>query len=789
VLPFAQRAEGSTVFLPFKADLLLTAEIRGDQIFSFVRKYERWRWSERDPAQAFDVAAQDDGEFVFRVPRALAGDATKIDFAFYAKDPNANNGWGWFWGCSDRTVESGIGDKYISHYHELQRGAEDAPLLNWRGRCASAKSRIRIYQLFVRLFGNTNETRKQNGTLSENGVGRFADINNAALNSIREMGFTHIWLTGVLQQATATDYSEFGQPADDTDLLKGLAGSPYAIKDYFDVCPDYATKPGERLKEFERLIARLHAHGLKAIIDLVANHVARSYGSCVKPDCNFGTCGCGGAGDDVTKFFDPHNNFFYLTPDGNGPPLRLPTFKDGMPISATCQAVAAVSDRGNPNTHGGQRPPLQNCDGFFEGEKTFGRVTGNNVVSWTPHLNDWYETIKLNYGFDFTDPSKSVREYPNAWSPDKPIPDTWKKMDQVIEHWQSLGVDGFRCDMSHMVPPEVWSWAIARARARKPDVFFIGEAYDDDPSKVPGSDPVVSGLNWGKGNVLFDLLNAGFDAVYDAPAYRALKRIYDGSGWANDLDAEIGDAFICQNSVRYAENHDEVRLAAQSEWGGVGMNVGRPVSAILYGLSRGVVMLYNGQEVGEPAADAEGFGGDDARTSIFDYWSMPEFVRWVNGHHYDGARLSPEQKSLRSFYSRLINLVGEPAFRDGTFFPLNPVNRDNPAFGRLPGEEASGHWLYAFLRYDISTPQRFLVVANLHPKAALQNVRILLPATSLQFLDLSPQLAHPKLKLIEWLSEAPLEIRITTDEAVNPGIPIAEIPPLSAFYFDLVPVR
>ncbi len=407
-------------------------------------------------------------------------------------------------------------------------------------------------------------------------------------------------------------------------------------------------------------------------------------------------------------------------------------------------------------------------------------------MSWTPHLNDWYETIKLNYGFDFTDSSKSVREYPNAWSPDKPIPDTWKKMDQVIEHWQSLGVDGFRCDMSHMVPPEVWSWAIAQARTRKPEVFFIGEAYDDDPSKVPGCDPVVSGLNWGRGNVLFDLLNAGFDAVYDAPAYRALKRIYDGSGWANDLDGEIKDAFICHNSVRYAENHDEVRVAARSEWGGVGMNVGRPVSAILYGLSRGVVMLYNGQEVGEPAAGAEGFGGDDARTSIFDYWSMPEMVKWVNDHHYDGARLSPEQKSLRAFYSRLINLVGEPAFRDGKFFPLNPANRDNPAFGRLPGEQASGHWFYAFLRYDISTQQRFLVVANLHPKAALPDVRVLLPENALRFLELRDQPADAKLKLIEWLSEQSIDIRLTMAEAINAGIPIREIPPLSAFYFEFV---
>ncbi|MFZ1219647.1 MAG: alpha-amylase family glycosyl hydrolase, partial [Chthoniobacterales bacterium] len=779
VLPFAQHAEGSTVFLPFKADLLVSAEIGGGSIHALIRRWEHWRWSERESTQALEVSELND-EFVFQIPRALLGEAESVDFVIYAKDPIANDGWGWCWGCSDSTVESGSGDKYIPHYHELHlksvipsevegprgdsldrrrdpstslrfaqddRAAEDvaSTLTARRGRYGAEKSRVRIYQLFVRLFGNTNETRKQNGTLAENGVGKFADINDTALIAIRGMGFTHIWLTGVLQQATATDYSEFGQPADDTDLLKGLAGSPYAIRDYFDVCPDYATNPARRLEEFGELIERLHAHGLKAIIDLVPNHVARSYDSCVKPHHNFGTRGGAGAGDDTTKFFHPHNNFFYLTPDQNGPPLRLPTVRDGHAVSPTCQL------------------PFQKCDGLFAGETTFGRVTGNNAVTWTPQLHDWYETIKLNYGFDFTDSSKSIREYPNAWSPDKPIPDTWRKIDQVVDHWQSLGVDGFRCDMAHMVPPEMWSWTIAQARRRQPDVFFMGEAYDDDPAKVPGSDPIVSRLNFERGNVLYDLLNAGFNAVYDAPVYRALKRIYDGGGWANDIDREITDAFICHNSIRYAENHDEVRLAARHEWGGIGMEAGRPVSAILYGLSRGAIMLYNGQEIGEPAAGAEGFGGDDARTSIFDYWSMPEFTKWVNDHCYDGGRLSPEQKALREFYSRLVNLVGEPAFRDGKFLPLNPANRDNPQFGRLPGEAASGHWLYAFLRYDPAAEQRFLVVANLHPVETLREIRIRFPDDAFRFLELDPK---SSVNLRDGLSDEPFETTMTSDFSV-----------------------
>ena len=391
----------------------------------------------------------------------------------------------------------------------------------------------------MRLFGNINETRKVNGTLAENGVGKFDDINDAALDAIRDLGCTHIWLTGVLRQATSTDYSKIGLPADDPDLLKGLAGSPYAIKDYFDVCPDYARDPAQRLNEFKALLDRIHSHGLKAIIDLVPNHVARSYHSTVRPELSFGEK------DDPSKFFDPNNNFFYLRPTdpGGGPPLKLPTVRDGQSISPTCKVLGAG-------------------DGLFEPEKEHGRVSGNNVVSWSPGINDWYETVKLNYGVDFTHPDQ--RFFPHAGQPDAPIPDTWRKMDEIIAYWQEMGVDGFRCDMAHMIPPEFWAWAIGRARARQPDVWFMAEAYNDDPQKLPAADPVAASLH----NVMFSLLNAGFNAVYDDPSYKALKAIYDGPRWANDIDGAITSDFIYQNSLRYAENHDEVRLAGKHQWGG-----------------------------------------------------------------------------------------------------------------------------------------------------------------------------------------------------------------------------
>jgi glycosidase len=520
--------------------------------------------------------------------------------------------------------------------------------------------------------------------------------------------------------------------------------------------------------------------------------VARSYDSDIKPDQNFGSKGNGGAGDDMSVFFSPRNNFFYLTPDQSGPPLKLPTFKDGKAVSPTCKVLSELGGTTSVSSQNSGRDKAHPsvCDGFFDGEKDHGKVTGNNKASWTPDINDWYETVKLNYGFDFTKADKSVREYPNANTPDKPLPDTWQKMDSVLAYWQAQGVDGFRCDMSHMVPPEFWNWAISRARARHRDVVFIGEAYDNDPAKVPGVDPIISRLHGGKSNVMFDLLDAGFNAVYDDPTYRAIKKIYEGPSWANDIDDVRPDAFIFENSLRYAENHDEVRLAAKSQWGGVGMKVGMPVSAILYGLSRGPMMLYNGQEVGEPATSVEGFGGDDARTSIFDYWSMPEVTKWVNGHKYDGARLSPEQKDLRSFYGRLVSLTAEPAIRDGMCIPLNSANRDNPGYGRLPNEQASGHWLYSLLRYDPVSGQRFVVVVNLNPTAALKDVQIRLPEQILAAAGFKRLNREANVTIKDRLNANPLaDVKSTMGFLQESGIPIAELPPLSAAYLEIKPEK
>lgn len=540
--------------------------------------------------------------------------------------------------------------------------------------------------MLPRLFGNTVETRQLDAPLAVNGCGKFKDITEVALGSLREMGFTHVWLTGVLEQASGTEYPE--RPADPPDILKGIAGSPYAIKDYFDVCPDYAENSAERLEEFRALVARCHASGLRVIIDFVPNHVARSYHSDVKPGLSFGE------GDDPSVFFARDNHFYYLrsSDPGDGPPLKLPT-------------------AGRPG-----------CSGLFAEETEHGRVSGNNVVSWSPSIYDWYETVKLNYGHDFTT-GRDTSPLPESNASPEMVPRTWRTMDAILAYWQQLGVDGFRADMAHMIPMEFWRWAIRRSRARNAGVFFCAEAYDNDPAKLC------------EGHVLDALLEAGFDAVYDDPVYDALEALYDGSGkWANDIDPLTFTGTRFHRSLRYAENHDEVRLASPKEWGGLGMAVGRPVSTVVYGMGRGPIMLYSGQEVGEPAAGPEGFGGDDARTTIFDYWSMPEFTKWVNGGRFDGGGLSEAQRGLRAWYGKLLGLMHEPAFTRGEFYGLNHANKENPGFGRLDGETVSGHWLYAFLRQDRESGQAFMVVVNFHGTHEFKRASVRIPLHALGWL-------------------------------------------------------
>lgn len=599
-----------------------------------------------------------------------------------------------------------------------------------RDGAKQSQTRPVIYQLMVRTFGNHHPDFTPNGTIEQNGCGKFADIHDRALGSLAEMGFTHLWLTGALEQATTSAYP--GIPADDPLVVKGRAGSPYAIKDCFDVSPDYAVVPARRLQEFGKLLTRCKKHGLQVIIDFVPNHVARCHRSDQRPDLDLGK------GDDPTKFFARDNHFFYLQPEhsGGGPPLRLPC-PDGDP-----QAYAP--------------------------EAKSGRVTGNNAITWTPSIHDWYETVKLNYGHDFTC-GRDTSHLPGANAPSAEVPRTWRTLNEVLAHWQNLGVAGFRCDMAHMVPMEFWRWVIRRCRERDPSCLFIAEAYDNDPAKLC------------EGNVLDELLRAGFDAVYDDPIYDMLEGIHDDGKWANDLDALTFTGARFHRSLRYAENHDEVRIANPGVWGGHGMKTGKPVSALLFGMGSGPLMVYHGQEVGEAALEPWGYGGHHGRTSIFDYGRLPELSKWYHGGLCDGALLSDEQRELREWYGKLIRALKAPAFSCGCFYGLNHANKHNEAYGRIDGEQVSGHWLYSYLRRDSKRGNAYLVVVNLHPDRLMQGVRIRIPADARMFIGSSsaPRWTFSDRLLGEWKSE------VVPGDLEEQGLALPDLEPCSALVMEI----
>ncbi len=542
------------------------------------------------------------------------------------------------------------------------------PVKNKKMEQTSADTKLIIYQLLPRLFGNTKTLNKPNGSIDENGAGKFNDITDKALQEIKNMGFTHVWFTGVIEHATMTDYSAFGIKADDPDIVKGRAGSPYAIKDYYDTDPDLAVDVKNRMGEYEALIKRTHANGLKVIMDCIPNHVARTYASDVKPAGvhDFGQ------DDDKTKAFDPKNDFYY-TP---GQAFVVPQ---------------GYNPGGNEFTS-----PLK--DGKFDENPA--KATGNDVFSATPSINDWFETMKLNYGVD----------YQNGHSLHfDPIPPLWNKMFDILHFWSMKGVDAFRCDMVEMVPIEFWGWVIPKLKAEHPGLIFIGEAYN-------------SGL-YSK-----YIFTGKFDYLYDKVGlYDAIKRLTRNEGNATTWDINRVWNHDCQgidqHMLRFMENHDEQRIASNDFAGNPWLAVpGMIVSATL---STGPVMVYSGQEVGEPAKGTEGFSGEDGRTTIFDYWGVPEHQKWVNNGQFDGGQLSADQKSLRNFYSGLLNTVhNSEALKTGKFYELMIANEHQNGFNQR---------LYIFVRYTDN--QRILVITNFNRNDS--NIQVKLPDDLLKQFNLS----------------------------------------------------
>ncbi len=482
-----------------------------------------------------------------------------------------------------------------------------------------------------RTFANYNDTRRHCGTLQENGCGTLNAITPRALRAIRDLGATHVWYTGVIRHATAW----YNTPS----IVKGLAGSPYAITDYYDIDPDLCEDQDRRMQEFEALVDRTHKANLQVIIDFVPNHVAREYRSTHRPK---GVKDLG-ENDNPNWAFSPLNNFYYLP---------------GQPFA-----------------------PQFDAQGYMENPA---RATGNDCFRANPTKDDWYETVKLNYGVFYQGGGEKQFD---------PIPDTWHKMLDIMLFWAGKGIDGFRCDMAEMVPQEFWQWSIGQVKAQYPDILYIAEVYQ--PS------------------LYRDYLAAGFDYLYDKVGMYDYLRGVTSKNWPVEGITQqwqrVDD--IREHMLYFLENHDEQRIAS-GFFCGRGM-CAEPAMIVAATLGTNPVMVYAGQELGEKGMDAEGFSGMDGKSSIFDYWGLTSLQAWANHGKFDGALLDDEQRDLRAFYRQLLRVARtEKAITMGEMYDLEYAQ--NEGFNK--------HEQFAYIRKY--KHRLLLVVLNFDDRQVDMQVRI-----------------------------------------------------------------
>lgn len=548
---------------------------------------------------------------------------------------------------------------------------------------------INIYQVFTRLFRNDVETNKHFGTIEENGCSKFDHFSPKALKSIKDFGITHIWFTGVIRHATCTNYSRIGIRANNPLIVKGRAGSPYAITDYYDVDPDLAIDPQKRMAEFETLVERCHNEQLKVIIDFVPNHVAREYKSLCQPNDIKPL----GLDDNPNHAFLPSNNFYYVP----GKAFKVP-YGIGFPYTF----------------------------GANQYNEFPAKATGNDAFTEEPSIYDWYETIKLNYGVDYLNGKQKHF---------KPVPSTWRKMLHIMNFWAQKGVDGLRCDMAEMVPVEFWQWAIPQVKKGSKAIIFIAEVYKPSEYKL--------------------FLDAGFDYLYDKVGlYDITRSLIEGHGSAKEI-THLWQQYedYSPRMLRFLENHDEQRIASHHFAGNPWRAV--PSMVLAATINAGPLMIYFGQEIGEKAADCEGFSSDDGRTTIFDYWHVTEYQKWVNKGKFNEKNLNSNQVELRNFYKNLNHLrLNSLAINSGGFYDLMWVNF-----------HLNQNKIFAYIRHH--SDEVLLIVLNFDLNNDC-NIRIKIPPDAIRIVGLSSSMAwEAKALLLEDYNAS-----VKPQEAINEGIPI-----------------
>ena len=469
--------------------------------------------------------------------------------------------------------------------------------------------KVIIYQMLPRLWGNIGGENIKNGTLKDNGCGKFSSIDTISLEYLRSLGVSHVWYTGIIRHATAEDSD--GCTPSSADWVKGRAGSPYSITDYYDVNPYLADEPENRMEEFHKLVERTHAAGLKVIIDFVPNHVARDYGRFAAAHPAPTGMAALGESDDKSVHWKDSNDFFYYP----GIPLALPI------QNQTYMEMPAMA-------------------------------SGNSYTS-SPGVNDWYDTIKLNYCDSHTE--------------------TWEKMYDIVNFWAGQGVDGFRCDMVELVPQAFFKWLISRIKKDRPDLLFVAEVYQ---------------------KTLYSkyIREIGFDLLYDKSGiYDTLRTIVEKNAKDSGVPVEdwqsakritwnwqsLGD--LQPYMLNFLENHDEQRFASDF-FGCDARNSYAALYTALY-MNNAPFMLYAGEEVGERGMDNEGFSGRDGRTSIFDWWAPSSLTRLYKYIHGEKKALTPEEETMLDTYRKALKFAAEDnAVSKGTFYDLCYCNYASDGF-------------------------------------------------------------------------------------------------------------
>ncbi len=590
-------------------------------------------------------------------------------------------------------------------------------------------SKMIVYQVFTRLFSNRNTARIENGSLTENGCGKMNDFTPTVLKNIRAMGVSHIWFTGVIRHATQTDYSAYGIPTQHPEVVKGRAGSPYAIADYYDIDPDLAEDVPNRMKEFEALVERVHQAGMKVIIDFVPNHVAREYKSICKPE---GVKDLGEE-DDTSMHFSTKNNFYYCW----GQPLDLSNIEHGTLnfelYDMQSENETVSEEKSNHKVQSSKfkaQSSIDNGNHKVQSSKIKvqrysenpARATGNDQFSNQPSVNDWYETVKLNYGIDYCDAGGRSEHF-------SPIPNTWGKMTDILLFWAGKGIDGFRCDMAEMVPAAFWTWATDKVKYQYPEMLFIGEVYDPNQYRT--------------------YIGAGFDYLYDKVGmYDCIRDVICGRRSTTDITSQWQATDDIRNHMLYfLENHDEQRIASDFFAGKAEKGIPGLIVSVL--LQQNPFMFYAGQEYGERGMDEEGFSGKDGRTTIFDYWCVDTLAR------AEQRKLTKEEKALKAMYDKVLNIArSEKSVAEGASFDLMYVNQQ---YQRQ----------YAFLRK--SDTEVLLVVANFEEQSA--DMDVMIPAHAFDYLQIKEKNAIAT----DLLSGKKKRIVLRRDETVS-----MQLPPLGA---------